>query len=37
MATKIHDGAWTDIMFRAKYNFIKSVFAFLKTQHVNLY
>lgn len=31
------DDAWTDIMFRAKYNFIKSVFAFLKTQHVNLY
>jgi hypothetical protein len=31
------DGAWTDIMFRAKYNFIESVKAFLDTQHVNLY
>lgn len=31
------DGAWTDIMFRAKYNFIESVFAFLNTQHVNLH
>ena len=31
------DGAWTDIMFRAKYNFIESVKAFLNTQHVNLY
>lgn len=31
------DGAWTDIMFRAKYNFIESVFAFLNTQHVTLH
>ena len=31
------DGAWTDIMFRAKYNFIDSVKAFLNTQHVHLY
>jgi hypothetical protein len=31
------DGAWTDIMFRAKYNFIESVKAFLDTQHVHLY
>ena len=31
------DGAWTDIMFRAKYNFIESVKAYLNTQHVNLY
>lgn len=31
------DGAWTDIMFRAKYNFIESVMAFLGTQHVHLY
>lgn len=31
------DGAWTDIMFRAKYNFIDSVKAFLDTQHVHLY
>ena len=31
------DGAWTDIMYRAKYNFIESVKAFLNTQHVNLY
>lgn len=31
------DGAWTDIMFRAKYNFIESVFAFLNTQHVILH
>lgn len=31
------DGAWTDIMYRAKYNFIESVKAFLDTQHVNLY
>ena len=31
------DGAWTDIMFRAKYNFIESVLGFLDTQHVNLY
>lgn len=31
------DGAWTDIMFRAKYNFIESVFAFLNTQHVHLH
>ena len=31
------DGAWTDIMFRAKYNFIDSVNAFLNTQHIHLY
>lgn len=31
------DGAWSDIMYRAKYNFIESVKAFLDTQHVNLY
>lgn len=31
------DGAWTDIMYRAKYNFIESVKAFLDTQHVHLY
>ena len=31
------DGAWTDIMFRAKYNFIENVFAFLNTQHVTLH
>ena len=31
------DGAWTDIMFRAKYNFIDSVKAFLNTQHIHLY
>ena len=31
------DGAWTDIMFRAKDNFIDSVKAFLNTQHVHLY
>lgn len=31
------DDAWTDIMFRAKYNFIESVLAFLNTQHVHLY
>ena len=31
------DCAWTDIMFRAKYNFIESVFAFLNTQHVHLH
>ena len=31
------DGAWTDIMFRAKYNFIDSVQAFLNTQHVHLH
>ena len=31
------DGAWTDIMFRAKYNFIESVMAFLDTQHVHLH
>lgn len=31
------DGAWTDIMFRAKYNFIDSVKAFLNTQNVHLY
>ena len=31
------EGAWTDIMYRAKYNFIESVKAFLNTQHVNLY
>lgn len=31
------DDAWTDIMFRAKYNFIDSVKAFLDTQHVHLY
>ena len=31
------DNAWTDIMYRAKYNFIDSVKAFLNTQHVHLY
>ena len=31
------DGAWTDIMYRAKYNFIDSVKAFLNTQHVHLH
>lgn len=31
------DCAWTDIMFRAKYNFIDSVKAFLNTQHIHLY
>ena len=31
------DGAWTDIMYRAKYNFIDSVKAFLDTQHVHLH
>ena len=31
------DGAWIDIMFRAKYNFIDSVKAFLNTQHVHLH
>lgn len=31
------DGVWTDIMFRAKYNFIDSVKAFLDTQHVHLH
>jgi hypothetical protein len=31
------DGAWTDIMYRAKYNFIESVKAFLDTQHVILH
>ena len=31
------DDAWTDIMFRAKYNFIDSVKAFLNTQHVHLH
>ena len=31
------DGVWTDIMFRAKYNFIDSVNAFLNTQHVHLH
>ena len=31
------DGAWTDIMFRAKYNFIDSVKAFLNIQHVHLH
>ena len=31
------DGALTDIMFRAKYNFIDSVNAFLNTQHVHLH
>ena len=31
------DGAWTDIMYRAKYNFIESVKAFLDTQHVYLH
>ena len=31
------DGAWTDIMLRAKYNFIDSVKAFLNIQHVHLY
>ena len=30
------DGAWTDIMFRAKYNFIENVEAFLNTQNVHL-
>lgn len=31
------DGAWTDIMFRAKYNFIELVDNFLDEQHVELY
>ncbi len=31
------DDAWTDIMYRAKYNFIDSVKAFLVTQHVYLH
>lgn len=31
------DGAWTDIMLRAKYNFIDSVKAFLNIQHVHLH
>ena len=31
------DDAWTDIMFRAKYNFIDSVKAFLDVQHVHLH
>ena len=31
------EGAWTDIMFRAKYNFIDCVKGFLDTQHVHLY
>ena len=31
------DNAWTDIMFRAKDNFIDSVKAFLDTQHVHLH
>ena len=31
------DCAWTDIMFRAKYNFIDSIKAFLNTQHIHLY
>ena len=31
------DNAWTDIMYRAKYNFIDSVKAFLNTQHVHLH
>ena len=31
------DGAWTDIMYRAKYNFIDSVKAFLDIQHVHLH
>lgn len=31
------DDAWTDIMFRAKDNFIDSVKAFLDTQHVHLH
>ena len=31
------DDAWTDIMFRAKDNFIDSVKAFFDTQHVHLY
>lgn len=31
------DGAWTDIMFRAKYNFIDSVKVFLDRQHINLH
>ena len=31
------DGAWTDIMLRAKYNFIDSVKAFLNSQHVHLH
>ena len=31
------DGAWTDIMYRAKYNFIDSIKAFLNTQHVHLH
>lgn len=31
------DGAWTDIMYRSKYEFIVSVKAFLDTQHVHLH
>ena len=31
------DGAWTDIMYRAKYNFIDSVKAFLNIPHVHLH
>ena len=31
------DNAWTDIMFRAKDNFIDSVKAFLNSQHVHLH
>ena len=31
------DGAWTDIKYMAKHNFIKSVDAFLNTQHVHLH
>jgi hypothetical protein len=31
------DGAWTDIMYRSKYEFIDSVKAFLDTQHVHLH
>jgi hypothetical protein len=31
------DGAWTDIMYRSKYEFIDSVKAFLDTQHVILH
>ena len=31
------DGAWADIMYRAKYNLIDSIKAFLNTQHVHLH
>lgn len=32
-----NDNAWTDIAFRAKYNFIEKVKLFLDIQHVELY